>query len=481
VAGGAGRRCAAAAAAALTALWLPALLTPSPSAAASRSATPTWGRPYLIAHPVQNDLLPSLAAVSSQGDAAVGYTVASEDAPTDSTAMFAGRVAGKSFSRAGSVTGALQVLAIVYRDRTPQLLVGAAPAGLTCCSSAAVLQAGAHGFSQPHPIIDGLAGATIGRLVALDGNRILVAVATGRGVWTAQSDPSGSFGPTRALAGTGELPEALDATPLAGDRSAVAWTAPTDPYSTGPQTIFVATGTAAAGPVGGSAVVTVPGGHSIDELAVASHGSRPTVAWIESWLDSLGGFHSQAYAADVGPHPTRRRLSALAQLASGLSVGSDAGGDQVLGFRSCSASASCSVMAALRRAGRGFDKPVRLGAIDPTESPAVAVSPAGTVLTAWIDGGRVRAATAPASVRPRFGRATTVASTAYAADLAVAFDQPAAQAGGGSTKGKGKARTKTRSEASMPVDQAIAVWTQGTRSESLVAANFAVSPGRGRH
>jgi hypothetical protein len=131
-------------------------------------------------------------------------------------------------------------------------------------------------------------------------------------------------------------------------------------------------------------------------------------------------------------------------MASGLTFAADSHGDEVLGWKTCSWSGSCAVQASVRTAGKAFGRPARLGSIDAGEVPALAVGPGGQTLVSWITGGHVLAAyLSPHSTR--FGKATTVSSTVYAADVAVAF----------------------RSSG-----QAIAVWSQNTLAPEIVGALF---------
>ena len=101
----------------------------------------------------------------------------------------------------------------------------------------------------------------------------------------------------------------------------------------------------------------MPAGHRIDELAVVRRASGSTLAWIESWYDAKGTYHSRVEAADLTAKPKIQALSPDGRLASGLTFDSDAAGDQGLGWESCTLQTSCTVQAA-GRPGQGI---VRLG------------------------------------------------------------------------------------------------------------------------
>jgi hypothetical protein len=263
-------------------------------------------------------------------------------------------------------------------------------------------------------------------------------------VWAAQSGTNGRFGRTHRLSKVGMLPESVDATSLTGGHSAVVWTAKSGLYVAGPRTIFEARGSLAAGPSSSRSALTVPLGHRIDELAVVSHGTVPTVAWIESWFDTLGLYHSQAYVADLTAHPAPRALSPANELASGLSFAADARGAQVIAFRSCDVIGDCTLSAALRPARGSFARLVGLGAVDASQFPSVAEGAGGQALIGWSTQGHVLAAVARAGAG-RFGPTKTVSNTGFAADITTAF---------------------------APSGDALAVWTQGTLSESVLGAVY---------
>src|SRR5262249_9411245 len=158
-----------------------------------------------------------------------------------------------------------------------------------------------------------------------------------------------------------------------------------------PTQIFVSTGSQKTAPRGARAVITVPSGHRIDELAVAGGRSWPTVAWIESWFDTAGVYHSQAFAADIRGAPPPRPLASPSELAAGLSFAADARGDQVLAWKGCTVLGACAVRAMLRSATGRFTGVAQLPPVDASQTPSVALSPKGLSLVMWVEQGHVAA------------------------------------------------------------------------------------------
>jgi hypothetical protein len=191
-------------------------------------------------------------------------------------------------------------------------------------------------------------------------------------------------------------------------------------------------------------LLTVPAGHRIDELDVARRRSSATAAWVESWYDAHGNYHSQIRAADFGSHPSARSLSAVNGQASGISFAANAAGAQAIAWETCNGSGACSVRATTRGAKGGFGFPVALGAIDATQTPSVAVGSGGQVVVGWVRNGQPVAA-AGSAAGGRFGAARVISPTTYAFDLTVAFG---------------------------PRRDALAAWTQGTLDPSVVAADY---------
>ena len=144
--------------------------------------------------------------------------------------------------------------------------------------------------------------------MTLAGGRMLAAIATERGVWVSQSAKSDQFGAQRRISSNGQVPVSMDAAWLGKDNSVVAWTAGSGNVTgaTTPRQIFVAEGSSAGAPKGAHVAITVPSGHRIDQLSVARSANGATLAWIESWYDKRGAYHSQVEVADVEPAPVGR-------------------------------------------------------------------------------------------------------------------------------------------------------------------------------
>jgi hypothetical protein len=411
--------------------------------AASSAAAAGWGRPFRIAGPAKLDVIPAQIAFSGGGTAALGYGVQDEDNSASSNAFAVQRSARGRISAARQIRGAQEVLALAYDGPTLELLIGTSPKTDPCCSTVSVVRSAKGGFGSPQRLLGGLAGATVGRRVALPSG-VLAAFATEHGVWVAQCSGAKRFGPTHRLTAPSALPESLDATSLPGGNSLVIWTARPNRAAAGPTRIFAARGTPNAAPRGAATVAGVPSGHRIDEIAVAPGAAAPTVAWIDSWFDSAGVYHSQVVASDLRRAQRRAVLSGPDALAAGLSLAGDSSGDEAVAWNECTVDGGCAVRAVLRPAGKAFSATAVLPAIDASQAPALAVSSrAGTVL-AWVQQGHVLAVQA-ARGATRFGPAQLVSATNYAADLTVAF-------------GAGR--------------QALAAWTQGTLNQSLMGAVF---------
>lgn len=290
-----------------------------------------------------------------------------------------------------------------------------------------------------------LTGATIGQLLTLGDGRMLAAVATERGVWATQSGRSGRFAAKVRLTAANQAPEAVTAAWLGGDSSVVAWTAASGPAgSADPRTIFYSSGTAKSGPRRAHSLLTAALGHRIDELSVARRGSVATAAWVESWYDRRGGYHSQIKAADFGSRPLIRALSPANGLADGLSFAADAAGAQGLAWRSCTSAGTCTVHVAARGPNGRFGNGISLGAIDATQTPALAVGPDGEVIVGWVRAGHPVAAVGSAS-SGRFSTVHVLSASTYALDVTVGYG---------------------------PRRDALVAWTQGTLNPSVVAVDY---------
>jgi hypothetical protein len=432
------------AAAALLGAALLATVAAPASAGAKQSG---WGRPFRLTPPYSTDLTPVSVSIASSGAAAAAFSAQGQDTPAASDPFIAIRAAGGSVSAPFAVPGAQLVLDLAYDPSGLRLLTGTSESGKACCSTVQTMSLLHDGrFGRASTLVGKLTGATVGSLTPLPGGRLLATVATDRGVWVAQSGPGDGFGSTHRLSAAAAMPWTVATAADAHGHTVVAWTATKGQQGeVAPNQIAAATGSARAAPGNTRPAFTVAGGHQIDEIGLAAKPGGATAAWIESWFDRRGVYHTETVLADLGSS-ARRTYSVAGEAASGVVIAGGANGDQVAAWRSCTRAGSCSVRAAVRSAGRGFGASQRLGAIDPGQSPAIAVSRGGDGLVGWIAGGHVLAA----ERRPgagRLGSPRTVSSTTFAANLAIAF-------GGG---GGG---------------QALAAWTQGTLAPDVVGAVF---------
>jgi hypothetical protein len=381
-------------------------------------------------------------AFSPGGAAGIAFTVQDEDNPATSSPFATWRSASGALSAPRQIPGAADVLGLAWFGRSLQLLTGGSEAGQTCCSTAGAIGMTAPGrFGPQKRLVSGLAGATAGQLVGL-GHRMLAAVATERGVWISQTGSSGRWA-THRLAGAGAQPQGLDATALPHGRSAVAWIGGSA-NAVGSRSIYVADGTSTSAPRRSHAAITVPASQGIDEMGIAPGPDGGTAAWIESWYDRRGNYHSVVVAADLAHARRTTTFGVAGTIASGLTFAGDGHGEEVIAWKACTWSATCSVRAVVRSGGKSFGRPLRLGSIDATEAPAVSVSSGGDALVGWISAGHVLAA----ELRPhgtRFLAAHVVSTTNYAANLALTFG---------------------------PAGAAIATWSQGTFAPDVVGAVF---------
>jgi hypothetical protein len=451
---------------ALAGLLLAIAATGGPLAAGARAAAttarPGFGKPVRVAGPVGSDLIPVQLSYSEAGSSAAAFGVSNADLAGNSHGSLAQAAANAPLHGARTVSGTQQLLGLAFRGATLELLAGTSPhvvefgALEPCCSQAMTMVASPGGaVSRVHKLVSGLGGATQGRLVSA-GGRLLAAVADEEGVWAAQSDTGGRFGPTRVLDPAGAWVQALDATALKDGSTIVVWSAKPSQFAPGPTAILDARGSARSAPATPAIAIAVPPTHQIDELAVAAHGTVPTVAWVESSYDRTGARQSRVYAEDLAgahqPHP----LSPAGALASELTLAGSADGAQVVAFQACSRAGTCTVDAATRRAtGGGFGRTATLGASDGSEAPAAAASSLGQALVAWISpAGNVKGAIgAPGA---RFAAPLTVSGAAEASDPAATFAPTGATA--------------------------LLGWTQGISTESLMAATYVapVRSGAGR-
>jgi hypothetical protein len=430
---------------AATALLGVAILT-ALGAAAAANAKSGWGGPFRLTPAYGTDLTPVTLAMTPRGDGAAAFSVQDEDAAASSDPFVAIRAAGGSVSSPFEVAGAQLVLDLAYDRSGLRLLTGSSEAGKQCCSTVQTMSLGRDGrFGGASTLVGKLAGATLGSLTPLPSGRLLAAVSSDHGVWAAQSSPGGGFGPTHRLTSAAAMPWTAAATADARGETAVAWTETKGQQGeVAPNRIYLATGSERAAPGRSHPAFSVASGHAVDELGLAPARGGVTAAWIDSWFDRRGSYHATTVVSDVAQGARPRTFSVSGQASSGLAVAGGARGDQVMAWRSCASSGSCSVRAAVRPAGGSFGGSVRLGSIDPGQSPAVSVAGNGDALVGWISGGHVLAAERRPGARA-LGTVRTVSSTSYASGLAIAF-------GGSGT--------------------ALAAWTQGTLAPDVVGAVF---------
>jgi len=428
----------------LLALGLTLLAATAPALAAG------WGRPFQFQTPGTLDALAPQLAFAPGGASAAAFGTLQVDVPGSAQAQYATRTASGRVSSVRNVPGAARVLALTYDGPQLELLAGTSGQGQDCCSAAEAIRVGSAGAPQrPRRLVGGLTGFTEGDLLTLAGGRMLAAVATERGVWVSQSAKANRFGPQHRISSDGQVPVSMDAVWLGNAASVVAWTAGSGNVTgaTIARQIFVAEGSSSGPPQRARVAITVPSGHRIDQLSVARRAGGATLAWIESWYDSRGGYHSRVEAMDIGSHPPLhapshpavRALSADGRIASGLTLVADAAGDQGATWESCTTAGSCTVQGAGRPAGGSFSGARTLGSIDPTQQPSLAISPSGQLIVGWAQGGHPIASVG-------FGKPQVLSPTTYAYAVTVAYG---------------------------PQRVALATWDQGTLHPSVVAAAYA--------
>jgi hypothetical protein len=404
------------------------------------SARAAWGTPFELTTPGTLDYLGPQLTFSPQGAAAAAFQVTDVDTPGPGQAYLVTRSPGGKVGMVRPVAGASRVLSMAYAGGRLELLVGSSAKNQDCCSAAAAVGVSARGAAgKAQTLVGGLTGATRGQLVMLAGGQMMAAVATERGVWVAQSTKGDRFGAQHLVSDKGQEPVSMSAAWLGGQSSIVAWTAGRGVIGAiAPRGIDYATGSRRQAPHHAQLALTLPAGHRIDELAVARRAGGATLAWIESWYDKKGGYHSRVEAADLAKKPHIRVLSPDNRLASGLVFDDDPAGDQGATWESCATSGACTVQAAGRPAKGSFGAAKTLGAIDSYQSPSLTVSPKGQVVIGWVRGGHPVASVG-------FGSPSVLSSTTFATDSTVAFG---------------------------PKNVALAAWIQGTLNPSVVAAAY---------
>jgi hypothetical protein len=426
-------------------------LTLAGFATAVPAAQAGWSKPFEFTKPGSLDLIPTQIAFAPGGASAAGFGVQDVDTPGVSQAYVTTRSAGGAVGRPRAIGSARQILALSFDGSALELLTASSPGGETCCSAAQAVRLTASGtLAPPRTLVGGLAGAADGQLLTLGDGAMLAAVATERGVWVVQSASGNRFGAQHLLTGRGQMPTALAAAWLGGQNTIVAWTAATGiAGAADPRTIYYATGSKSGPPRRVQKLLTVAAGHRIDELGVARRGSGATAAWVESWYDQRGNFHSEVDATDIAADPRVRLLSAPDPPASGLTIAADAAGDQAVSWKSCRQNGSCTVQAAVRGPTTRFGAAQSLGRIDPSQTPAVAVGSRGQTILGWVRYGQPVASVGSAGGGPfgtgPFGPMRTLSRSTFAYDLTVGFS---------------------------PARGGLAAWSQGTLNPSVVGAAY---------
>jgi hypothetical protein len=409
-------------------------------AAAAPALAAGWGKPFQFQKPGTSDALAPQLAFAPGGASAAAFGTLQVDVPGSAQAQYTTRTRGGHVGSVRNVPGARRVLALTYDGPQLELLAGTSGKGQDCCSAVEAIRVGSGGAPQrPQRLVGGLSGFTQGSLVTLAGGRMLAAIATERGVWVSQSAKSDQFGA-----------QSMDAAWLGKDDSVVAWTAGSGNVAgaTVPRQILIAEGSSGGAPKRAHVAITVPPGHRVDQLSAAGSAKGATLAWIESWYDKRGAYHSQVEVADVGdigshppPHPSVRALSPSGRIASGLTLVADTAGDQGATWESCTSAGACTVQGAGRAAGGSFSGAHTLGPIDPSQQPSLAISPSGQLIAGWEQGGHPVASVG-------FGKPQVLSSTTYAYAVTVAYG---------------------------PRRAALATWDQGTLNPSVVAVAYRAS------
>ena len=285
------------------------LASPAMAAPAAQAA---WGPAFEFTMPGSLDLIPTQLAVAPNGASAAAFGVQDVDTPGDSQAYVTPRSARGAVGSPLAIGSAQQVIALTYDGSALELLTGVAPHSLACCSAVQAVRLTAGGVLQrPRTLVGGLHRPHL--RAAADPRRRRHA---GRGGHRARrvGRPVLARRPLRLPAPPGRRPRRSPSRwpprGLAAQTTVVAWTSAKGPTGVAdPRTIYYAMGSRRGAPSKVKSLLTVPGGHRIDDLGVARRGSGATVAWVESWYDKRGNFHSEVRAADVAAHPAVRTLA----------------------------------------------------------------------------------------------------------------------------------------------------------------------------
>jgi hypothetical protein len=415
------------------------------AAALPSAAQAGWGRTLRLDGPQPRDILPAQIGFSAAGAAAIAFGVENVDDPVSSTAFAAVRAPSGHVGRARRIPGAREPLAVTYDGSRLALLTGTAPRHSVCCATAqVVVAAGAGHRAQRATLVRGLTGDTEGQLLAIAHGGLMAALSTQRGVWVAQA-AAGRLLPSATRLASDGAPQDLVAAPLAAGGAAIAWSTDLGGGEIAPRRIEIALGSPTRPPHDQHVAVVVPAGHSVDELALAAGTPDPTLAWVESWFDPRGDYHSRVEVAPARSGAREHAVSPADELASELSFAAGPSGRQVLAWVGCRSAGKCVARAASRpRAAAPFGRAQRLGAADGAQGTGAAVSDRGQALVGWIDDGNVTVSTRAPTAKP-FSRARAISRSGTDADVMIAF-------------GPGRV--------------ALAAWTQGTLAASLFARPY---------
>jgi hypothetical protein len=401
------------------------------SAFTAPAALASWGAPFRVSAPTSLDLEPPQIAFEPRGGAAIGSTRFDAQDPSVGSAF----VATGRLTSTRAIPQARKLLDLGFSSRGLDMLIGLASARTACCRSAALVRLAGGRTTSPRTVISDLTADASGKLVEVNGGTVSV-VATRLGLWVARGRRR-----VRHLTDKTARIHTFDATRLADGGSAATWVNTEDPNTA--SRIVLASGSARGMPGHARTARTVAGGHTVDELAIATGRTGATLAWAEGWADRTGVFHSVVVTSDIGAGRSTRVLSSGRMLASGLSLAADPNGDQVAVWSECPPAGGQCVARAARRPARGRFHFLRLGPIDAGESPQAAVGTSGAAVIGWVRDGHVVARTR-STVSGRLGRALRI-SGGDASELALAFG---------------------------PAGQAIAAWTQGGVDRSVHAAIY---------
>jgi hypothetical protein len=174
------------------------------------------------------------------------------------------------------------------------------------------------------------------------------------------------------------------------------------------------------------------------------------VAWVESWFDGRGGFHSRVETARAVRGAHGAAVSPSGQLASQLSLAAGPSGRQVVAWEGCDSVGACvTAAAARRRSTTPFGRAQRLGRADGGDATTAAVSPTGLALVGWINTGNMVVAARRART-DRFTGGHVISDAGLDADPALAFG---------------------------PFGVALAAWTQGTLAPSVFTRAYRAGAG----